>query len=132
MAALGPEDLILVEARNQASVPTEEDIREMESDDFLEEVYLQVSSGRVAAAMDAVIDHIDRLLNDGLFGVCDKLLEKVRLDRMPSNVRRAFLMVTSPAKDKLPARAAFYDEALRLLSLERGEDTARQMLKLLA
>jgi hypothetical protein len=101
-------------------------------DRFLEEVYIQVSAGRVPAAMDAVFDHLDRLLNDGLFGVCDKLLARVDLERMPSSVRRAFLAVTRPAKQELPARAAFYNEALRLLSQERGEQTARKMLNSLA
>ena len=123
---------LVSEVGSEANVPTEEDMREMESGDFLDSVYARVASGRIPAAMDAVIDHVDRLLNDGLFRVCDKLLAQVNLERMPSNVRRAFLAVTRPAKQELSTRAAFYDEALRLLSRERGEETARKMLKSLA
>ncbi len=117
---------------NETNVPTEEDIREMESADFLDTVYAYVSSGRAQTAIVAVIDYVDRLLNDGLFRVCDRLLAQANLGRMPSNVRRAFLMVTRPAKDKLPTRAAFYEEAVRLLSQERNQEAARKMLKNLA
>jgi hypothetical protein len=113
----------------ETNIPTKEDLRESESDDFLDEVYARISSGHVPAAMDAVIDHLDRLLNDGFFKVCNKLLAQADLERMPSNVRRAFLAVTRPAKQELPARIAFFNEALRLLSQERGEETARKILK---
>jgi hypothetical protein len=41
-------------------------------------------------------------------------------------------MMTLPAKDQLPARAAFYADALRLLAQEHGEETARKMLSPLA
>ncbi len=116
----------------ETNVPTEEDVREMEIEDFLGGIYALVASGRAPAAMDAVFDHLDRLLNDGFFRACDALLTKVELERMPSSVRRAFLAVTRPAKQELPSRAAFYNEALRLLSQERDEATARRMLKSLA
>jgi hypothetical protein len=125
-------DTIIVWTDNATSSLTEEDIRETESDEFLETIYVQVSSRRVSGAIYAVIDHLDRLMNDGLFGVCNRLLAKVELERLPSNVRRAFLMVTKPAKEKLSMRPVFYNEALRLLSAERGEETARKMLKTLA
>jgi len=123
---------VFSEVGSETNFPTEEEIREMESGDFLDCVYARIAAGHVSAAMDAVIDYLDRLLNDGLFRVCDKLLAQANLERMPSNVRRAFLAVTRPAKQELPARAAFYNEALRLLSQERGEATARKMLKSLA
>lgn len=120
---------LLSEAGNETNIPTKEDIREMESGDFLDGIYAYVASGRTQTAIVSVIDYVDRLLNDGLFRVCDALLAQADLTRMPSSIRRAFLMVTKPAKKQLPTRVAFYDDALRLLSRERGEEKARKMLK---
>ncbi len=111
---------------------TEEEIREMESEDFLETVNVYIAAGKIAAAMDSIIDHVDMLLNDDMFGVCNRLILKVDLQRLPSSLRRAFLMITHAAKDKLPARAALYQQALKLLSEERGAETAKNMLKTLA
>ena len=111
---------------------SEEDVRVMESEDFLETLYARVAAGEVSTAMDSVIDHIDRLLNDEMYTVCDHLLWKVELKRLPSSIRRAFLMMTRPAKDRLPARRSVYHESLRLLADEKGADRASQMLKALA
>jgi hypothetical protein len=111
---------------------TEEEICEMESDDFLETVYVYIAAGKIATAMDSAIDYIDTLLNDDMFNVCDRLLRKVDFQRMPSSLRRAFLMITLAAKDKIPARAALYQQALKMLSDERGAETAKNMLKTLA
>jgi hypothetical protein len=124
--------LIASELGNWTNVLTEEDVREMELPDFLDRLYILAATGRAPAAMDTVFDHLDQLLNDGLFRVCDKLLTQVDLLRLPSGVRRALLAVTRPAKQELPSRVSFYEEALRLLSLERGQETARKMLKSLA
>jgi hypothetical protein len=111
---------VVSEVGNETNFPTEKDLREMEADEFLDGVYARISSGHVPAATDAVIDHLDRLLNDGLFGECDRLLARANLHQMPSNVRRAFLAVTRPAKQELPTRAVFYNEALRLSRCRSG------------
>ena len=105
---------------------------DMGLEDFLETVNVYIAEGKIPAAMDSIIDHVDMLLNDDRFGVCDRLIRKVDLQSMPSSIRRAFLMITHAAKDKLPARNAMYQQALKLLSDERGAETALNMLKTLA
>jgi len=117
---------------NSANLLTEAEVRMMELDEFLERVYSSVEQGQVPAAMDCVIDFTDRLLSDGFFGVCNELFNRVDFGRMPSSLRRAFLMITHPAKDKLPARTPRYKEALASLSQERDPETAARMLKTLA
>lgn len=103
-----------------------------ETSDFLDHIYLLVRQDQPRSASVAVIDYIDRLLNGNLFRACNQLLDQADLGRMPSALRRSFLMVTRPAKDKLPARTEFYRKALDLLARERNAETAHRMLKSLA
>ena len=51
---------VVSDVGNETNIPTEEDVREMESDEFLDGIYARITSGQVPAAMDAVIDHLDR------------------------------------------------------------------------
>ena len=107
-------------------------LRLSELPEFLEHLYLLVREEQEQSASVAVIDYIDQLLNESLFRVCNELLRQADLSQMPSALRRAFLMVTWPAKDRLPARPEFYQKALHLLAAERGAETAQRMLKSLA
>ena len=123
-------DVLIPENTGVANAPTEEEVRVRELDDYLSGVYAQVAAGDVLPAMDSVIEYIDNLLIDGLYAVCDELLRKADFERLPSVIRRAFLMMTLPAKDKLRERQGKYDVALKLLSKERGgacrgEDASR-------
>jgi hypothetical protein len=114
-----------------ATVPLEMQSREQRLGEFLDEIYLLTKAGLVPRALDTVIDKVDRMLSKSEFQDCDELLRRVDFSRMPSNVRRAFLMITYPAKDKLPARAPAFGRALALLTQEKGAGTARQMLRTL-
>jgi len=96
--------------------------------DFLNYIYLLVREGQAQSASVATIDFLDQLLNDNRFRLCNDVLATADAARMPSALRRAFLMVTRPAKDRLPARTIFYQKSLELLSKERGEEVAKQML----
>lgn len=115
-----------------ANLTAEENRRSLQLDEFLDEIYLLTDAGMLPRASDRVIDFIDRLLGDGFFRVCDELLRRIDLARVPSSLRRAFLKVTHPAKDKLIARSRFFDAALGILVSERGEQKANKMLRNLA
>jgi hypothetical protein len=115
-----------------ARAPSRGALRLSELPEFLEHLYLLVREEQEQSASVAVIDYIDQLLNESLFRVCNELLRQADLSQMPSALRRAFLMVTWPAKDRLPARPEFYQKALHLLAAERGAETAQRMLKSLA
>lgn len=104
----------------------------MEAEDFLDGLYVRVAAGEIPTAMDSVVDHVDQLLNEGMYSVCDHMLRKVDLRKLPSSIRRAFLMMTRPAKDRLPARRFVYQKSLALLTSEKGAETATKMLKALA
>lgn len=113
------------------SISPEFDDENQEAKSFLESLYAQVRAGALPAATDAVIEHLDCMLNENRFAACNHLLKMVDLARIPSRLRRAFLMVTCPAKSKLPGRASFYAEALRLLGEQHGPEKAAKMLKTL-
>lgn len=115
-----------------ARAPSRGALKLSELPEFLEYLYLLARDDKTQTASVRAIDYIDRLLNENLFGVCNELLRQADLSQMPSALRRAFLMVTRPVKDRLRAREEFYRKALDLLANERGADTAQRMLKSLA
>jgi hypothetical protein len=49
---------------------------------FLEGIYDLVKRNEVEAATDRVFDHIDRLLCDGAFAACDKILREVDVEQL--------------------------------------------------
>ena len=112
--------------------PAENEFEDAESRAFLDGLYRRTAAGEVPAAMDSVVEFVDELLNAGRFAACDRLLRMVDSTRLPSSLRRAFLMVTYPAKAELPSRAAFWAAAKWLLSREHGAEKANKMLKSLA
>jgi len=96
---------------------------------FLDYVYQLVDADKAKSASVAIMDYIDHLHNTGRFSDCDRLLRLVDQGRLPSSLRRAFLMITFPAKEHLSHRPSFFQESLRLLSRERDPETAKKMLK---
>jgi hypothetical protein len=115
-----------------ARPPSRGVLRLSELPGFLDYLYLLAREDKVQTASVAAIDYIDRLLNESLFRVCNELLKQADQSQMPSALRRAFLMITWPAKDALPARSEFYQRAINLLAAERDAHTAQRMLKSLA
>ncbi len=112
--------------------PTKEEVAATTIDRFLEEVYSLGQISDIPSATDKIFDHIDKLLCDGYFRVCEEILKRAEPRRLPSSLRRSFLTITAAAKDKLPARASFYKESLQLLSQEKGEEQAKKLLSRLA
>lgn len=112
--------------------PSSDEIREMDVTTFLEHIYKLVHQNESDSASVDVIDYIDCLNKNDKLSSCRKLLSTVDLKRLPSHLRRTFLMITLPIKDKLPERKALYSESLRLLSAVHGPEKAARMLRFLA
>lgn len=105
----------------------------MTNAEFVDYLKHLLDEGRSQSASVAVIDYIDHLHTRGCFEQSNSLLKMIDLSGMPSHLRRTFLMITRPAKDKLPARESVYQQAVCLLARERGgEAAARRLLKSLA
>jgi hypothetical protein len=98
---------------------------------FLEEVY-DLGTRDLQTATDRVFDTIDRLLCDGREEVCDQILARVEVARLPTALLRSFLTITAPAKGRLPSRPAFYARAYSELERQRGPDMAKRLLGRLA
>jgi hypothetical protein len=111
---------------------TKEEVAEASISIFLQGVYGLARVGDIPTATDVIFDRIDRLLSDDRLRACNEILKRVEPEKLPSSLRRSFLTITAAAKDKLPARRAFYDKALRLLSQEKDEAKARKLLGRLA
>src|SRR5258707_15637905 len=89
------------------SQSTDKDSEALRINEFLEEVY-HLAAGDLQSATDTIFETIDRLLLDGAFTVCNEILRCVDVRRLPTALMRSFLTITAAAKDKLPARSAFY------------------------
>lgn len=101
-------------------------------DDLLEKVYRLAALGDLQAATDKIFDTVDRLLLEGAFPVCDEILRRVDVQRLPTALMRSFLTITAAAKDKLPARKAFYNQVLAEMIRLKGNEKAQRLLEHLA
>jgi hypothetical protein len=117
---------------NVAWEPTVEEIEAIQTDDFLEEVYTLATLGDFQEATDEIFQTIDRLLLDGAFTVCNEMLRRADIRKLPLPLMRSFLTITAAAKDKLPARKSFYSQVLSEMRRLKGEDKAQRLLGKLA
>lgn len=99
---------------------------------FLEEVYRLAAIDNLQSATDRVFDHIDQLLCAGSFDVCDEILKRVDVARLPAPLLRSFLTITAAAKEKLPARQPFFVKAEQEMARLRGPEMAKRLLGRLA
>lgn len=99
---------------------------------FLECVCRVAAAGDLQGATDRVFDYIDRLLSAESFGVCNAILGRVDVLKLPSALLRSFLTITDAAKEKLPARRAFYDQAFQEMMRLKGHESAQKLLGNLA
>ena len=60
-------------------------------DEFLGEVYRLDASKDLGDATDRVYDHIEQLLYEGSFKVCDQILERVDVDRLSTALMREYI-----------------------------------------
>jgi hypothetical protein len=97
-------------------------------DEFLGEVYRLDASKDLGAATDRVYDHIEQLLYEGSFNVCDQILERVDVDRLSTALMRSFLTITAPASDELKARNDLYARIKTAMIDRIGEEKTRRLL----
>jgi len=100
--------------------------------DFLEDVYGLAARGDLQGATDTIFDRVDRLLLEGAFTVCNAILLRADVSRLPTALMRSFLTITADAKEKLPARAAFYDRVMSETIRLKGSEKAQRLLEPLA
>jgi hypothetical protein len=96
---------------------------------FLGGVYQAVARGDTDGATDDVYDRVDGLLERGEFAACDRILERIDLGRLDSNLMIAFLVITLPARQHLRERGPFYREVERILSRDRGREAVEPILR---
>jgi hypothetical protein len=106
--------------------------QERRIEDFLDEVYRLASLNDIEGATDRIFDHIDRLLSDGAFIVCDEILRRVDVEKLPTALMRSFLTITAAAKDKLPWREALYQKVERKMIQLKGEEKTKRIIGRLA
>jgi len=128
----------VIEARwdefaDTARKPARSEAREGQIEDFLEEVYRLGDLNDLQGATDRVFKYIDDLLLAGAFPVCNEILERADVKRLSTALMRSFLTITAAAKEKLPARVAFYRDAFaEMVRLKGDADKARRLLGRLA
>ena len=111
---------------------TKEDRARLHINTFLGEVYCLARLGETDAAGYKIFDFLDRVLCDGFFAVCDEILSKVEVEKLPTPLMRSFLSITAPAKKKLPSRAALYKGIEKRMLEERGPEKTRRIIGNLA
>jgi hypothetical protein len=120
------------EEENVVREPTKEERARRHVDTFLAEVYSLAGIGDTDAAGDKVFDFLDRLLCDGFFTVCDEILGRVEVKRLPPTLMRSFLSITAPARHKLPSRKTLYKQIEKRMIELRGPEKTRRIIGNLA
>ena len=104
------------------------DVVSAQADEFLEEVYRLDHSGETQSATFKVFDYMESLLDKRSFDVCNKLLERVDVNRLSPSLMRSFLTITHPAKDQLPERKRLFTLIEDELTRTRGREIATRLL----
>ena len=94
---------------------------------------VRLSAGDTPAALALVAVTVDRLLDLGLDSECDLILAAAEgVSLAAPAVRRVLLVVTRPAKHRLPARRRYFERTARALADQLGEAPAARALRRLA
>lgn len=99
---------------------------------FLDDVYRLVDAGDLQSATDRVFDHIDRLLCENSFDICDTILQQVDVERLPTALMRSFLTITAPAKDHLPSRQPLFERIEQEMMRQKGPEMTQRLIGRLA
>jgi hypothetical protein len=113
----------------------DEDVIEMknaQADEFLEGVYRLDALDETQLATFKVFDHVERLLHEGAFDVCNTLIERIDVTRLSSSLMRSFLTITLAAKDSLPSRTKLLGRIESEMTRIRGSEITRRLLSRLA
>jgi hypothetical protein len=98
--------------------------RTTDGEEFLDQIYRLTKTGNTDAATDKIFDYLDRLLCNRLFEICDEILSKVDVDKIPPILTGAFLAITSAATHELPSRKALHERIERKNWLQQLESFA--------
>lgn len=115
-----------------AKGPAKPEVQEGKTEDFLETVYSLVSLNDIESATDRIFDHIDKLLCEGAFVVCDEILRRVDVEKLPTPLMRSFLTITAAAKNKLPSRKALHQEIEHKMVRSKGDEKTKRLIGKLA
>lgn len=116
-----------------ARKPARSEAREGQIEEFLEQVYRLGDLNDLQSATDRIFKYIDDLLLAGAFPLCNEILKRADVKRLPTALMRSFLTITAAAKERLPARDAFYRDAFaEMVRLKGDAEKARKLLGRLA
>lgn len=110
-----------------AADPDLDDVSE-DIEAFLDRVYDLAEKSQSRRAIDVIFLHMNTLLMDGKFHVCDRILSEVDLQKIPPMLMTSFLTITAAARKKLPHRPMFYRNVRRLVEAKRGPASADRLL----
>lgn len=99
---------------------------------FLDDVYRLAAVGDLQLATDRVFDYIDRRLLEESFAVCNAILGRIDVRKLPAALLRSFLTITYAARERLPARRALYERAFQEMAGSKGHELAQKLLGNLA
>ena len=111
-----------------AASPPKREVQQGRLEDFLQQVYALARLNDIQGATDLIFSYLDRLLCNGLFYICDDILKRVEIEKLPTTLMRSILSITAPAKDKLPSRRALYERIERRMVELKGQQTTARLL----
>lgn len=85
--------------------------------DMLQVVYARVAEEDLDGAIDVLLSHVDDLLSDGRFEVCDQMLSVTDVDQLDTYLIVGFLSTTRRAAGHLPERRHFVDRCRMRLAV---------------
>ena len=106
-------------------------IIEAQVSEFLAEVEA-LEKDSVQAATLRVYDHIEQLLFDRSFRLCDRILRSLDVSRFSTTVLRSFLTITWEHRLDLEERAGLYERIRRRMLETRGPEVTERLLCRLA
>ena len=113
---------------NAAREPAKLEVQEGRIEGFLETVYSLARSNDIESATDRIFDHIDKLLCDRVFVLCDEILQRVDVEELPTALMRSFLTITAAAKNELPSRKALHQKIERKMLQSKGEEKTKRLI----
>ena len=97
-------------------------------DFVLDRIYHLCQQSEPDDAIDVIFERVDSLLSQGHFGECDRLLGRVDIERLDSDLMVAFLAITAAARDKLPGRTSLRARVAEALHRLKGEQYAAELM----
>lgn len=113
---------------NTARGPAKPEVQEGKIEGFLETIYSLTRLNEIESATDRIFDHIDKLLCDRVFAVCDEILQRVDVEELPTALMRSFLTITAAAKNELPSRKALYQKVERKMLQSKGKEKTKRLI----